>query len=83
MQTTIKIISGSPLSNRTVQEVAKEFSIIIVATYDQNYERLGLLPNQKIIPPVYLEINGDFENVRRFSLTAVDFKGKNKEERLK
>ena len=71
-----RVIDGSSLINKTVEAIEREFGVKIVAQFNpypsqSNSKRAN--PRDAIYPDLCLEVEGDYENIKKFGLATVDF----------
>jgi len=76
MKSVVRIMQGSPLVDMKIKEIEDKFGVKVTTQYnpfpaEQNAKKAK--PDERVYPNLCLEIEGNYEAMRKFSLASVDF----------
>lgn len=74
--TELRITENSPLAHQEVQEIEKKFGVkvkFVSNPFPSPAEQKKPSPNFKLYPSLYVEFEGDYNNIRKLSLHAVSY----------
>jgi len=76
MKSVVRVIDGSSLINKKISEIESEYGIKVLAKFNPYSSKLNskpVTPEDIVYPDLCLEIEGNYDSMRKFSLATVDF----------